>query len=133
MPKLHIIQLKAGEDVQTALHAYLMQKDWKAGVIVAGVGSIYDVTLNNPMDHNTPPTLQTIRVEKPCEIVSFMGEITRKEDMPSGMPCMIMDTPSQYVTHIHASVSHDDGSVQGGGFRNATVLRAINIYVLEIE
>lgn len=133
MMNLYTIELQKNEDVHTAVHNYLMDKKWKSAVIVAGVGSIYDVILNNPIDHNSPPTLKTIKIEKPCEIVSFMGEIQRKEDMPAGMPCIIMDTPSPYVVHIHASISHDDGIVEGGGFRSATVLRAINIYVLAIE
>ena len=133
MPKLHVIALKKDEDVVGGIHNYLMDKKWKAGVIVAGVGSIYNVTVNNPISHDAPPKLLMTDVSELCEVVSFMGEITRKEDAPAGMPCIISDTPSDYIVHIHMTCSHTNGVVVGGGFRKATVLRALNLYVLEME
>ena len=77
--------------------------------------------------------MKVITIDRPCEVVSFMGEITPKDKAPTGMPCQMKDTPSDYVVHIHMTCSHDDGVVNGGGFRNATVLRALNLYVLEEE
>lgn len=133
MAKLHVIELKKDEDVMAGIHNYLMEKKWKAAVITAAIGSIYDVTVNNPISHDSPPKLQMTHVDKLCEVVSFMGEITRKEDAPQGLPCIISDTPSDYIVHIHMTCSHTDGTVCGGGFRNAKVLRALNIYALEIE
>ena len=84
-------------------------------------------------DFDLPPELKVITIDRPCEVVSFMGEITPKDKAPTGMPCQMKDTPSDYVVHIHMTCSHDDGVVNGGGFRNATVLRALNLYVLEEE
>ena len=133
MPKLHGIELKKGQGVVAGIHSYLMDKTWKGGVIVAAVGSIHDVTLNNPISHDNPPKLQMTNIPELCEVTSFMGEITRKEDAPRGLPCQIADTPSDYIVHIHMTCSHTDGTVAGGGFRGATVLRALNIYVLETE
>ncbi|MDY3692430.1 MAG: PPC domain-containing DNA-binding protein [Dysosmobacter sp.] len=133
MPKLHVIELQKDQDVVAGIHAYLMDKNWKAGVIVAAVGSIYNVTLNNPITHEFPPKLLMTDVNEMCEVVSFMGEITRKEDAPEGLPCQIADTPSDYIVHIHMSCSYGAGNVRGGGFRKATVMRALNIYVLELE
>ena len=133
MAKLHVIELKKDQDVVKGIHDYLMDKKWKAGVIVAAVGSIYDVTINNPISHDNPPKLQMTDIHELCEVVSFMGEITRKEDAPQGLLCQIADTPSDYIVHIHMTCSHTDGTVRGGGFRKATVLRALNIYVLEME
>ena len=133
MAKLHVIELTKGQDVIGGIHEYLMDKKWKNGVIVAGVGSIHNVTINNPMTFDLPPELKVITIDRPCEVVSFMGEITPKDKAPTGMPCQMKDTPSDYVVHIHMTCSHDDGVVNGGGFRNATVLRALNLYVLEEE
>ena len=133
MAKLHVIELTKGQDVIGGIHEYLMDKKWKSGVIVAGVGSIHNVTINTPMTFDRPPELKVITIDRPCEVVSFMGEITPKDKAPTGMPCQMKDTPSDYVVHIHMTCSHDDGVVNGGGFRNATVLRALNLYVLEEE
>lgn len=133
MPKLHVIELKKDQHVVAGIHDYLMDKTWKGGVIVAAVGSIYDVTVNNPLTHDNPPKLQVTTYPRLCEVTGFMGEITRKEEAPAGLPCQIADTPSDYIVHIHMTCSHTDGTVIGGGFRDAIVLRALNVYVLETE
>ena len=57
MAKLHTIVLHKDEDVTSAIHAYLMDKKWKAGVIVSAVGSIYDVTVGNPGSYEMPPKM----------------------------------------------------------------------------
>lgn len=133
MAKHYTIELGKDQDVMQGIHDFLMDKKWKSAVIVAGVGSIYDVKVGNPGSMDMPPLLTAITVHKPCEIVSFMGEITRKEDAPPDLPCQVRDTPSDYIVHIHMSFSHSEGVVNGGGFRQATVLRAINVYVVAFE
>ena len=133
MSKVNKIILTKDQDVMVALHQYMADKNWKAGVIVAGVGSIYNVKVANPGSYDMPPQMLEISVNNPCEIVSFMGEIIRKEDAPADLPCQFKDTPSPYIIHIHMAFSHGNGIVNGGGFRSATVLRAINVYVIEIE
>lgn len=133
MAKNYTIVLDKDQDVMEGIHAFLMDKKWKSAIILSGMGSIYDVTVANPGSYDMPPKMNECHVDKPCEIVSFMGEITRKEDAPEGLPCQILDTPSDYIVHVHMAFSHDDGVVNGGGFRKATVLRAINIYVIAFE
>ena len=136
MAKLHCIALTKGQDVMTALHDYMMDKDWKGGVIVAGVGSVYGVTIGNPGSFDMPPKMLETTVNEPCEIVTFMGEITKKnEELLKTLPCQVTQAAtSNYIIHIHAGFSHGDkGTVVAGGFRKATVLRAINVYVLEME
>lgn len=133
MPKIHVIELKKDEEVVNGIHHYLMDKQWKRALIFEAVGSIYNVTINNPITHDNPPELQMTTLDELCEVVSFMGEITRKEDMPAGLPCQIANTPSDYIVHIHMSCSYRDGTVKGGGLRKATVLRALNVYVLELD
>ena len=131
MPKLHVIQLTKGQSVLPAIHEVLMSKKWNDAVIVSGVGSVTDVCLSNPGSYEMPPKLIKKDIEAPCEVVSCMGEITLKEHTAPDLPAVIKETPSPYVVHIHMSVYHDEGIVNGGGFRSATVLRALNLYVLE--
>lgn len=133
MPKLHTLVLTKDQDVLPAIHSYLMDKKWKGGVIVGGVGSIYNVTCGTPENYDAPPPVCSTTIERPCEIVSFMGEITKKEDAPPNLPKLVSETPSDYIVHIHFAVAHDGGTVTGGGFQRATVLRAVNVYILEME
>lgn len=86
MAKLHTIVLHKDEDVTSAIHAYLMDKKWKAGVIVSAVGSIYDVTVGNPGSYEMPPKMLQTTINEPCEIVSFMGEITASATPPPVCP-----------------------------------------------
>lgn len=103
MAKLHTIVLHKDEDVTSAIHAYLMDKKWKAGVIVSAVGSIYDVTVGNPGSYEMPPKMLQTTINEPCEIVSFMGEITRKCDAPrrSALP------GDQYPQRLHRTCAYD--------------------------
>ncbi len=132
MGKLHILTLTKDQDVMDGIHEYLKDKAWKGAAIVGGVGSIYNVTVANPGTYEMPPKMLSKTVERPCEIVSFMGEIVRKEDV-TGVPDHFKDTASDYIAHVHMAFSHDEGEVNGGGFRKATVLRAINVYMVEFD
>lgn len=134
MAKMHVIELTKGQEILPAIHQHLMDKTWNDCVIVAAVGSITNVCLSNPGGYDMPPELIKKKIFDPCEVVSCMGEITKKEHTaPDLPPIIIADSPSPYVVHIHMSVSHAEGIVNGGGFRSATVLRALTLYVLERE
>lgn len=133
MGKLHLIELKENQDVREGIYNYLTDKDFKVAAIVGGVGSIYNVEITNPINFELPPTKVGLKVEKPCEIVSFMGEIILKDMASKDTPADFLDNPSEYVVHIHMSFSHDNGLVNGGGFKNATVLRAVNVYIIEMD
>lgn len=133
MATLHVCSLTKGQDVMSGLHDYMKDKKWKAGVIVCAVGSIHDVTCGNPGSYDMPPKMLQTTVNEPCEVVSFMGEITRKEDAPAGLPAEVLKgATSDYIIHVHFTFSHgENATVNGGGFRKATVMRALNVYILE--
>ena len=70
--------------------------------------------------------------DEPLEVLGFTGELFAKGAQPDNMPDFASDNPSNFVIHIHVAVSHGDGSVTGGGFRNATVMRGLNLYMMEL-
>jgi len=114
------------------LFEYLKDKVWPAALILSGIGSVRSVTLGNPLDLGTPPKMMMKTIDEPAEVISFMGEVIRKENAPADMPAYVFDSPCDYVVHIHASVSHGAGIVDGGGFRGGVVMRALNIYIQEL-
>ena len=136
MGKMHIIGLKKDQDVMAGLHEYMKDKDWKRAYIVGAVGTVYDVTVGNPgPDYGTPAYkgTETKFFGGPAEVVSMMGEIYRKEDY-SYVPAASKEPVSGYMIHIHMTFSHGaDCLVNGGGYRQATVLRALNVYVEEVD
>ena len=134
MAKLHICVLHKDQDIMSSLHDYMMDKSWKGGSIVGGVGSVYDMTLGNPGSYDLK-VLHKKKIEAPCEVVSFVGEITRKEDCAKDMPQHVLDAAtSPYVIHIHMSLSHEAGAeVNGGSLREGKVLRSLSVFILEHE
>lgn len=134
MQKMHVIELKKGQEVISALHEYLMEKQWKSAIFYTALGSLKDVLVSNPVSETVPPELRFTEINDLCEVVSFVGEISRKSDNPNQvLPCVIANSPSDYVVHCHMACSHGDGQVFGGGLRRATILRALNIYAIVEE
>jgi predicted DNA-binding protein with PD1-like motif len=133
MAILHVLSLKKGQDIMESIHQFLLDKKWKGGAIIAGVGSIYDVSVANPGSFDFPPLNCPLSVKGPCEVVGFMGDITRKDNPDFVAPDHAKNSPSDYVVHIHISFSHGAGIVNGGGFREGKVFYILNIYMLEFD
>jgi len=127
-----MLQMTKGQDVTTALYAYLADKKWKGAVIVGGIGSVTSMTLANPISHGPPPEIGIQTLDEPLEVLGFTGELFAKGHAPDNMPGFAGDNPTHYVIHIHVSVSHSDGSMTGGGYREATVMRGLNLYLMEL-
>ncbi|MBL8377221.1 MAG: DNA-binding protein [Burkholderiales bacterium] len=132
MSTVHMLQITQGQDVTKALYAYLADKRWKGVVILGGIGSITSLTVANPVDHGPPPTIGVKKLDEPLEVVGFTGELFAKGVEPGNMPGFAKDNPTNYVIHIHISVSHSDGTMTGGGYREATVMRGLNLYMMEL-
>lgn len=132
MLNLHICTIGKDEEVMPALQKYMTGKDWKGAEILSGMGSVYDVTLGNVGSHDLK-TLYKTDIDAPCEVTSFVGEITRKEDAAKNLPKEILDAAvSGYIIHVHMSCAHgNEANVSGGSLRRAKVLRALNVYILE--
>lgn len=88
--------------------------------------------LGNPGSYDLK-VLHENKIEAPCEVVSFVGEITRKENASKDLPKVILDAAaSDYIIHIHMACSHEaDAIVSGGSQRKAKVLRALSIFIIE--
>ena len=129
MENIFTLSLTKGQDIMPALYSFLKDKRWPGALILSGIGSVSSITLGNPLDHGSPPKMSVKSIDEPAEVLAFAGEILRKDLAPSDMPAHARDTPCNYVVHIHATISHGGGEVAGGGFRNGTVMRALNIYI----
>lgn len=133
MSKIHMLELTKGQDVTTALYDFLEDKKWAGAIIVSGIGSVGSVTIGNPLTHDQPPEIILKKIDEPAEVLGFTGEIFKKNSkLENSLPAYTRENPSDYAIHIHIAISHGNGIVTGGGFRKATVLRALNIYIQEI-
>jgi len=127
-----MLQMTRNQDVAACLYRFLEDKQWAGVVILGGIGSVSSMTVANPVTHDSPPRIAINRLDEPLEVLAFTGELFAKGAQPDNMPDFASDNPSNFVIHIHVAVSHGDGSVTGGGFRNATVMRGLNLYMMEL-
>ena len=133
MTNVRTLRLERGQDVIAGLCEYLKDKPWNAALIVSGIGSVSSATIGNPMTHDLPPKMYLSKIDEPAEVLAFTGEIIRKENAPDDFPAHTKEYPSEYAIHIHIAIAHSKGTVTGGGFRDARVMRALNIYMVELD
>lgn len=133
MPEIQTLSLGRGQDIAQGIFEYLAEQKWQGALIVAGLGSVTSAAFANPQDTNSPPTIHVTTIEEPAEVVSFVGEVFRKDIAPSDLPAYTFDTPCDYAVHIHVSIGGAGGRVIGGGFRSGTVMRGLNLYIQEIS
>ena len=129
MGEIQTLSLIRGQDIMAAIFDFLKDKHWPGALILSGIGSVSSITIGNPLDHGSPPKMVVTTINEPAEVLAFAGEIMRKDLAPADIPAHAKNTPCDYVVHIHATISHKGGEVVGGGFRNGTVMRALNIYI----
>jgi len=88
--RVHVVRLRAGEDLLKEINAYVQSRRIRAGIILTTVGSLTKTTLR--LADRNEATTRTGKVE----IVSLAGTVE-----PGG-------------GHLHLSVSGGDGATFGG-------------------
>lgn len=133
MAEIHVLHIGSGQDVSSAIYDYLKDKNWNSAIIMNGIGSVIETIIGNPITHSSPPKMAIKTIKEPAEVLGFIGEIIRKENAPPNLPEHTKNTLCDYIVHSHITISHGNGNVSGGGYRGATVMRALNLYIQEID
>lgn len=108
--KSYVFRLKPGVDLRKEIEKYSKEKEIKAGVIIACVGSLTKAVLRLAED------LEVKEFNKGFEIVSLVGTI------------------SQDGMHLHLSISDKEGGVIGGHLKNGCIIHTTaEIVIGELE
>jgi len=100
--KMLAVRLTPNQDLKTALEKIIKEKDIKSGYIATCVGSLHTVTMRLA---GAKPEKQDIRTfDGHFEIVSLVG------------------TVSTNGTHLHISVSDEQGGVVGGHLKEGSMV-----------
>lgn len=115
---LQVITLKKGDNVKEHILNFVAEKGWIRAIVTGALGSVVDATVGNAKTTTIPPEVQYTSISGPFEILSFSGEVTRQED-------------GSWFTHIHMAGSKTDATVFGGGLREATVFKGLQVFLTE--
>ncbi len=115
---IEVIKLNKGDNVIAEIRKFVAENGWKEVLVLTGVGSVVNVVVQNPLEKNIPPKMEKTQIEGPCEVLSFVGEVSEQNGEP--------------FVHVHLTASIAGGNVYGGGLRKAEVFRQLNLYVQKI-
>lgn len=115
---LHTLALHKGDSVKGKIEAFVEDKGWQRAIVTGALGSVVAVTVGNAKTQTIPPEVTYTDIAGPFEILSFCGEVVKKDD-------------GSWFTHIHMAGSKTDATVFGGGMQKATVFLGLQVFLAE--
>ncbi|MEG2958621.1 MAG: DNA-binding protein [Oscillospiraceae bacterium] len=120
------------QDLKSKINEFMLEKGWESAYISGAIGSIRDFRLTTPTSMDFPPTAVATPCIGPGEVLSFTGEIMKRELMDPALQKVYTEQGPLFV-HIHASVATAGGHVYGGGFQSGIAFRAVKIYLWQMK
>jgi len=133
MKQLYDIMIKGGENIRDKITEYVMQAGWEEAVILGAVGSVEKLEFTAPVENELPLRTGTTPCHGAAEILSFTGEIMKREKMDPALEAVYPDKSSPLFVHIHASCAIVGGHVCGGGLRGGRAFRALRVFIVPVE
>ena len=132
MEGLYEVTVKRDEDIRQVIADYILEKGWDEVYIIGAVDSVIDTAYNAPIDDSIPMNLQTTPCPGAAEVLSFTGEVMKREKMDPNLAKVYTDKTSPLFVHIHASCATGDGKVYGGGLVKGKAFRALRVFMTPI-
>jgi predicted DNA-binding protein with PD1-like motif len=129
---LYQISVGKGEEVKEKITEFILEKKWDAAVILGAIGSIQDVVYSTPAGTADNYHIERTKCEIPAELISFTGEIMKSERVDPALK-KAYNIEGEYFVHIHASSASAGGQVLGGGFQRGHALRAVNVFIRQMQ
>lgn len=129
--KTYELVIDRNQSIKKTIEKFVIDKGWDKAYISGGIGSAFDIELTNPISNELPPKLESTFITGPAEVLSFTGEVMKREMMDEVLKKLYKDDSPLFI-HIHLSCSTKDSSVYGGGLREGYSFRSIKVYINEI-
>ena len=126
------VTVKSGEDIRGAIERFVLQKGWSSVIIPCAIGSVIDMVFTTPVENTLPLKTARTPVSGAAELLSFTGEIMKKERMDPALASIYKDEGPLFV-HIHASCATAGGHVSGGGLAGGKAFRAVRVFLVPLE
>ena len=129
MEGLYEVTVKRDEDIRQVITDFILDKGWDEALILGAVGSVIDTAYNAPIDNSVPMNLVVTECPGAAEIVSFTGEVMKREYMDPNLAKVYPDKTSPLFVHIHASCAKAGGAVVGGGLVRGRAFRSLRVFL----
>lgn len=133
MRELYEVTVNRGEDVRQVISDFILEKKWEEAFIINAVGSIINSAYNAPIDDSIPMNLVVRECPGAAELLSFTGEVMKRERMDENLARVYPDKTSPLFVHIHASCATGDGNIYGGGLVRGKAFRSIRVFLTPLD
>lgn len=133
MSGLYDIIIPAGKEIRDTIIAYVLAKGWEEAVILGAVGSVQDMTFTAPTENELPLRTGSTPCHGAAEILSFTGEIMKREKMDPVLESVYPDKSSPLFVHVHASCASAGGHVCGGGLKSGKAFRELRVFLVPLN
>ena len=133
MPEIFEVTVKSGEDIRQVISDYVIEKGWQSVMIPAAIGSVIGMEFTTPIQNELPLKTAVTPCHDAAELLSFTGEIMRRECVDPALLAVYPDKTSPLFVHIHASCATAGGHVMGGGMRAGRAFRAVGVFMIPLS
>ncbi len=130
---LYDVVIPAGVDIRMAITDYVLAKKWEEVAIIGAVGSVQDMKFTTPVENELPLRIGSTPCFGAAEILSFSGEIMKREHMDPELESVYPDKSSPLFVHIHASCATAGGHVCGGGLKSGVAFRELRVFLVPLK
>lgn len=133
MNGIYDIIIPAGREIRDTIIDYVLEHGWEEAAILGAVGSVQDMAFTTPVENELPLRTGSTPCHGAAEILSFTGEIMKREKMDPGLESIYPDKSSPLFVHVHASCAIAGGHVCGGGLRSGKAFRELRVFLVPLK
>ena len=115
MPEIFEVTVRSGEDICKTISDFVTAHGWQNVMIPAAIGSVIGMEFTAPIRDELPLRCAVTPYHAAAELLSFTGEIMKRECADPALLEVYPDKVSPLIVHIHASCATAGGHVAGGG------------------
>lgn len=132
MGQIYEVTVQKGEDIKTVISDYILKMGWDEVYISGAIGSVIDTAFTAPIENTLPLKAGVTPCPNAAEILSFTGEVMKREKMDPALAAVYPDKTSPLFVHIHASCATAGGHVIGGGLNKGKAFRSVRVFMTPI-
>ena len=129
MKDLYEVTVGRGEDIHQVITEFILEHGWEEVFVVGAIGSIIESIYNAPVDNSIPMHLVQRECPTAAEVLSFTGEIMKRERMDENLRKVYPDKTSPFFLHIHASCVTGEGKIYRNKQKRGKAFRALSIFM----
>lgn len=133
MSGLFDVIIPAGKEIRETITAYVLAKGWEEAAILGAVGSVQEMTFTAPVENELPLKTGSTPCHGAAEVLSFTGEIMKRENMDPELEGVYPDQDSPLFVHVHASCATAGGHVWGGGLKSGKAFRELRVFLAPLH